>query len=50
MWGDAATYQDKKYGEMGYDRAIVPAPLGKELAEACLISNSTMFTTLEDWV
>jgi hypothetical protein len=50
MWGDAGNYPNKKYGEMGYDRAIVPAALGKELAEACLISESRMFVKLSDFI
>jgi hypothetical protein len=50
MWSDASNYPGKKYGEMGFDRAIVPAPLGRELAEACLISPTVMFPSLAEWV
>jgi len=40
---------NKSFREMGFDRAIVPATLGREVGKACLISNSRMFKKLEDF-
>lgn len=50
LWGIEGIVPKKKYGEMGYDRAIVPAALGRELATACLTSKSRMFVRLGDYV
>ena len=49
LWSDASLYPGLTYAQMSYHRAIVPAPLGLEIAKACAKSKNRAVLRLGDF-